>query len=756
MDRHTGFRLLAGMVCTLPLGTALQAQQVAEAGTGRPRIGLVLAGGGAKGGAHVGVLKVLEELRVPVDCIAGTSMGALVGAGYASGQTAAQVEDFMLGVQWPAVIGNAGRRDLEPVGQKHSTNTYSNKLEFGLRGGRIIVPGGMVDAARIDNLLRDFVARARSETDFDRLPIPFRAVATDMVKGDMVVLGEGDLAIAMRASMAIPGAFAPVTMGEQVLSDGGMVRNVPVDVARDLCADVVIVSNLVEPEYSPEQLQTSLQLLSRSNGVMIFANETAQLATLTDRDVLIESIMGDIGTSSFERIPETVPLGEKAAHAAAVSLQRYAVSEAEYAAWRQRVTATQEVEVQLAHVEFAGLGKVNPEYLRTITRLKPGDQVDSMDISNDALRLSALRDFDSVGYRLSDDDGQVTLTWEPHEKTWGPSYLTFDLGFYTSVGGDLAFVLDAQHTRTWINPLGAQWRNDIQVGYESRAETSFYQPLEVKQHWFVEPRFRLQQTMEDLYVSGDRLARYTFRDISGGLDFGRNLGDNTQFRTGYHYTERHIQRDTGSPLLPEDGSEDSTDAGFAFTMTHDSRDRGFSATRGVAAAVEYQIMDKSLGGKRDWQRGEAAIATTLSIGKNLISTTLAGGTNFGADLPFDRLFTLGGPSSFAGYELGEVRAQEYASFTASYLHKLTDLMSLRGEAIYAGLKLQASQLYGFNPLDGAQDRDVYGASLYLTGSTPAGPLTLGYGATTTDAWSVWLAIGRPVGHGTLMERGIFR
>ena len=257
----------------------------------RPRVGLVLAGGGAKGGAHVGVLKVLEELNVPIDCIAGTSMGALVGG--------------------------AGRRELQTIQQKQAGAIYSNELELGLKDGCVLLPAGIVNTSNIEDLRRTYVARSRAQTDFDQLPIPYRAVATDMPTGSMVVLGSGDLATAMRASMAIPGAFAPVETDQYVLSVGGMVRNIPVDVARDMCADVVIVVNLVEERLQREKLRTATTLVLRSSDVGIMANENQQLASLTDRDIRLDVIMGDITTTDFERVPETIPLGEQAARAVA-------------------------------------------------------------------------------------------------------------------------------------------------------------------------------------------------------------------------------------------------------------------------------------------------------------------------------------------------------------------------------------------------------------------------------------------------------
>ena len=306
----------------------------------RPRIGLVLAGGGAKGGAHIGVLKVLEELHVPIDCIAGTSMGALVGGGYASGMPAAEIERFVRGVDWKAVVGGVGRREREPIEQRRNADDANSLLELSITSNGVVLPAGLIDTSNIEDLLRRYVAQARLEPNFDLLPIPFRAVATDMLQGRMVVLDHGDLASAMRASMAIPGAFSPVVSGPYILSDGFVVRNIPVDVARKTCADVVIAVRLVSPPAKADELRGVKQLISRTMDVMVEANERAQLNTLTDRDVRIDVPMGDIGSSDFERTPETIALGEAAARAVADRLSEYSVSAQDYAAWRAHVTTS--------------------------------------------------------------------------------------------------------------------------------------------------------------------------------------------------------------------------------------------------------------------------------------------------------------------------------------------------------------------------------------------------------------------------------
>jgi NTE family protein len=720
-------------------------------------VGLVLAGGGAKGGAHVGVLKVLEEMHVPVDCIAGTSMGALVGGGYASGIPAAGLEKFVVGIDWKTVVGGVGRRDLQTIEQKRAGVTYSNDIELGFKDKRILLPGGIVNTSSIEDLLRTYVARSRAQTDFDKLPIPYRAVATDMVTGKMVVLESGDLATAMRASMAIPGAFAPVVTDQYILSDGGMVRNIPVDIARNLCADVVIVVNLVEEEVKHEQLQTATQLVLRSSDIGIMANENLQLESLTARDVRIDVMMGDITTADFERIPDTIPLGEKAARAVADKLAPLAVPQDQYLAWRNSVTAGQNIEARIADVQYKGLERVNPEYLKRHAELQPGDTVDTAKISAEATRMSALQDFEAVEYRLTGDPASPTLEWWPKEKTYGPNYLKFDLGLYGSEGGDLGFVVYGKHTRTWLNSLGAEWRNEVQLGYFNNISTSLYQPIDLAQRFFVEPQAFWTRSWEDVFVDNERLARYKFSDWGGRADLGANLTDDAQVRVGYLYTRRKAEVETGSPILPE---TDRTDAGMTVTATFDSRDTPFNPTHGVAAALEYAYIDDALGADVNWERLELGVGLAVPVRSDVIWMTLAGGTDLDSRLPPDRRFMLGGPGSFPGYELGELRLTDYWTASGSYLWKIKDLMRLRGQALYAGLRLEAGQTFGrleSMVLPGFdEDEFVYGGSLYLTGRTQAGPLTIGLGATSNDSWSLWIAVGRPIGNGTILERGIFR
>jgi NTE family protein len=746
--------------CTLPATSAVGEDGPAAVGPSgpRPRIGLVLSGGGAKGGAHVGVLKVLEELHVPVDCIAGTSMGALVGAGYAAGLPAADLESFLTGVDWEAVVGGVGRRPLEPIAQKQLAMAASSGVDLGVRNGRIVTPSGLTNTSGIDDLLRTYVARARMVSDFDRLPIPYRAVATDMVTGRMVVLDHGDLAMAMRASMAIPGAFAPVVWDKYVLADGGQVRNIPVDVARQTCADVVIVVNLVEPPTPAEKLVEATQLLARSMDVVLAANENVQLDSLTDKDVRVDVEMGDIGTADFTRVPETIPLGEVAARKVADRLAAYAVPEAEYVAWRSRVTTHQDVGARVAGVRFEGLERVNPEYLRTLTTIEPGDRVDIEAISHDAMRMSALNDVDSVAYRLEGDEANPTLVWWPAESSVGPNVLSPSMGINASGRGDMKFLLGVQYVRHWLNERGAQWINNAQVGYESVFSTSLYQPFDVAQRFFVEPGLFATRTVEDLYVDTERVAEYRFTDLGGAVDLGVNLGRTSQLRVGYVNTRRKAEVQTGISTLPEIDvrfeDADTRDAGVAASAIYDSRERESFARHGMAAAVQYFQSDESMGADRNWNRIEAGIRKAVPFGRHAMWISVAGGTFFGDDEPpGDRAFSLGGPRTMPAYQFDELRAEEYWLADVNFLWRIANIVAVRNQALYAGVGLQAAGLY--ERVDLVPDGEIYSASLTVGGPTPVGTFTLGI-AGSSDSWGFWLSLGRPVGTGSILNDGLFR
>ena len=743
-------RLLALISALLAISAVAQENRVVSSPDNhRPRVALVLAGGGARGAAHVGVLKVLEELRVPVDCIAGTSMGALVGGGYASGMPASEIEQFLKRVDWRAVLGGVGVRNLEPVEQKRF-NDVGGGIELGLKGERIVTPSGLIPTSRIENVLRAYVARARTVPNFDQLPIPFRAVATDLLSGDMVVLDRGDVATAMRASMAIPGVFAPVVTDQHVLADGFVVRNLPVDVGRALCGDVVIAVNLTKPPVTRAQLVGLGRLTSRSYDVMSEANERSQLQMLTERDVRIDVDLRDIGPTDFEKTPDTIERGEKAARTVAWQLASLSVSEADYVAWRRRITVQQNIETQIAAVRFEGLKYVNPDYLRTLTSIRADDTVDIATISGDASRMAALEDLEGVGYRLTDDPDDPALVWQPQERAIGPDYLRPSVGLYAAGAGDVRFDLGLRYVRRWLNAYGGQWRNELHIGFHTLAASSLYQPLNVAQTWFIEPHAGIGRSLEYIYNNYERVAQYRFIDLGGRLDLGFNLSPSTQVRAGYWVDRRRTQVDTGIGTFPTTAG---TDAGLLSTVFYDTRDASSFPSTGIAAKARYLMSNSTFGADRGWQEIEGAVRKVIPAGKATVWVTAAGGSDFGTSMPADRAFSLGGPQSFPGYAQGEVRARGYWTVETDVFWRVTDILRLANQALYGGVGLQAAGVY--DRVDPVSNSKLFGVSGFIGGRTPLGVVTVGAGK-ATDAWAIWLTLGVPVGSGSILDEPMFR
>lgn len=710
----------------------------------RPRVGLVLGGGGARGAAHIGVLQVLEELHIPVDYIAGTSMGSLVGAAYASGMDSKEITALVSRIDWGETFGRAGTRDLQPVHIKTGRTIYSNSLEFGWKQSGLLAPSGLVAAQQIETVLRSIVGRARYQDSFDDLPIPFRAIATEVRTGDMELFDRGDLAIAMRASMAVPGAFAAVQIDDRVLVDGGLVRNLPVDIARNMGADVIIASSLVDPQPLAENLQSMLAVFAQLIDVTIKNNERAQLATLGAQDVPILISLPDMTSADFEKVPSAIPLGARAAHAVASQLARYSVPPDEYARWRARVAAKSMDEpttLVVNAVRVTGLDRVNPAVLERQIASRPGEPLTSEQVARDAQRIFSRGDFEKVDYSIQYDAGGPALEFRPLEKTLGPDYLRFDLGLMSNTGGDTGFILRAEHTRTWINALGAQWNNTLQVGRTALVQTSVFQPLDLAQRFFVEPQLSAYRELHDIFRGDESVARYELDALEGSLDAGMSLGTWGEFRVGVSRSLTDFTSDIGALVLPE--VDDSDLGGLTSRFTVDTRDSPFLPTRGDFLRLDMYSSQSWLGAEEIYHRGELVAQHVLPFRRGMMHLLAAGGSDFGTNAPSYDLFAMRGARQLAGYQFDELRGREYALARIAYMYKVSDLQTLLGQALYAGISAEAGNM--FERADGARaEGAIFGSSLMFGGRTPLGPLLIVVGFAEGGKNSVYLQIGRPL------------
>ena len=705
----------------------------------RPRIGLVLGGGGAKGGAHIGVIKVLEEMHIPVDCIAGTSMGSIVGAAYATGNSAAELQKIVTSINWREVLSTVPREEYS-YHRKSLDALFTSNIELGIKKNGIITPGGLLPTHQIEGLFRRIVASAGGVSDFDKLPIPFRAVSTDLESGSVQVFDHGDLAQAMRASMAVPGIFAPVEANGHLYVDGMLVRNLPVDVARQTCADVVIVVPLSNPAPPRRSLTTLLGIAGQAMGIAIEANERAQLATLTENDVEIDVVLKDITSGDFDKVPDAIPFGEAAARAAAPRLARYSISPQAYAAWRAGLPRINGIgSVRIDEVRLAGFKFTNPEVMKTLIHVKAGDTYDAAAAAADTNRLVSRGDFMSVDYRLEVIDGRNVLTYTANEKPWGPNYLLVDLNLSTDFHGQTAWGARADMENRWLNSLGGELRTSVQVGEPNYFVTSFYQPLEKSQTFFVAPWFGAEQSIEEIYSHDDPVLQLDVRRIAAHLDAGMALGNWGEFRVGVERGNVNVRQKIGDPLVQDPTGHFQIGA-WTTQLAVDTLDRRVFPTAGSYLLVRGYFAETALGSESNYQVGSLDFSHTFLEGQRNNWTIFArGGSDFGSRAPYYDQFSQGGLFDFSGYQINGLIGREYALGGVQFRRAIT-LNATSGGATFLGASLETGNVW--ERLDGSSANGVIlSGAVFLGIASKIGPVYLAYGHSDHGVSALYLYVG---------------
>ena len=538
--RLNAWLLLALATCLSCPGPTEAADAAGAARTSptRPRIGLVLSGGGARGLAHVGVLKVLEAERIPIDAIAGTSMGAIVGGLYASGMSAAELEAELSKVQWDTVFSQ--RVDRQHLSQRRKEEDFeiSPLIELGIRDGELRTPVGAVSSRGLETLLRRYTLPVRAVRDFDALPIRFRAVATDLESGAAVVLDHGDLALALRSSMSVPGVFPPTEVEGRILGDGGLVNNVPVDVARAMGVDLVIVVNIGTPLAGRETLGSALGITAQMINILTEQNVQRSLASLGPRDVLVLPQLGALGAGDFVKVVEAIELGQRGARAALPRLRAHAISAEAYAQWRAEHPKLRRTEAQVNFVAFEGSTLTNPSRFAAQLESQPGAAFNAQRAESDARTLAASGDYLRADYRLeSTPDRGDGLIFDLDDKPWGPNYLRLGIDLATDFNGRGSFNLKLSHNRHWLTANGTEWRNRLQIGEKLSFFTELYHPLNwtigLSNDWFVAGYAATERSDRTLYgEDGAQLARYKRTGSRAGIDLGQTWGRFGEFRVG--------------------------------------------------------------------------------------------------------------------------------------------------------------------------------------------------------------------------------
>jgi NTE family protein len=733
----------AGLLAlVLGIGAPAQGQDPATAAEARarPKIGLVLSGGGARGIAHIGTLKVLEELRVPVDYIAGTSMGSIVAGSYALGMSPQEMEKRVLAADWDRVLADAPPRADRSFRSKALERAGVYGVEAGVSKEGLLLPQGVIAGQNLEVFLAELTGGSVDIGSFDALPIPFRAVATDIETGEAVVLERGNILAAMRSSMSVPGVFSPVEIDGRLLLDGGLVRNLPVDVVRAMGAEVVIAVNLGTPLLKRDEIESVFSVSQQMLNILTEQNVRRSLAELTEADVLIEPELGGYSASDFVNAGKTIPIGEAAARKVADRLRALGLPEDEYRALRnaQLARISPHRPVDEVRVDTTGLRHVNP---RAVTaEVSEGAKPDLDRVHEDVTSLLATDDFQQVRYRFVDEDGKRTLVLEPVEKSWGPNYLRFGLNLATDLEGESEFTLIVDHRMTWLNRWGLEWRNTVAVGETTAVISELYQPIDPARKFFVAPAVGWIQRSDNLYFEDEAIARYRTRESQFRLDLGWNISRAGQLRLGYQVGSVYGDRRIG--VLFADYESDI--GALVLTAALDRLDDWAFPSSGYLLTGQYKLSREALAADFDYERFEIEAEKAFSFGgrRHRLVAGLHYGDSFGSDLPLHDLLAAGGFANLSGLQPRELLVSDrIAVGRLVYYYRWGDPGAFT-DLLYLGGSLEAAEIG--DRVNGPDPSGLLPAgSVFVAADTALGPLYLGLGLAESGRYAFYLFLGRP-------------
>ncbi|MES2868097.1 MAG: patatin-like phospholipase family protein [Pseudomonadota bacterium] len=719
------------LLCLCPL-------VLCAAETAQPKIGLVLSGGAARGLAHVGVLKALEEQGIHIDAIAGTSMGAVIGGLYASGYKIEELEKLALGIDWQQALSDAPAREDIPFRRKQDDRDFLVKQKLSFRDdGSLGLPLGVIQGQNLSLLLESLLAHSSDIRDFDKLPIPFRAVATDIVSGEKVVFRKGHLPQVIRASMSIPAVFAPVEINGQLLVDGGMVDNIPVDVAREMGVDIVIAVDIGTPLRGRKELSTVFDILNQSTTLMTRNNSQVQLASLRPDDVLIQPALASYGATDFGRSQDIINAGYRATQILKQRLARLHHA-SDPGTQLNAARSPEERTPVITAIKIENDSKIGDSVIRYYIRQPVGEPLDLVRLKRDMGTLYGLDYFEQVQYRVAHKGKERTLIISARGKRSGTDYLRLGLNLSDDMRGDSAFNLGASYRVNGINTLGAEWLTRVQIGDQQELYSEFYQPMDAGSRYFVAPYITAQSQNVDITLDQNPIAEYRLERYGFGLNIGRQIGTSGEIRLGVGEAWGKADVRIGDQDLPK---ANFSEAFYDLKYSFDTLDNVYFPHTGEDISLSVRQFEPGLGSDDRYRQWEFNLDKALSLGPN---TWILGG-RYGRTLDKAEIvtssFLLGGARQLSGFRQDSISAQNISLMRAVYYRRLTPRSYLPFDfPLYAGTSLERGRAWNN---DNAFDSGyINAASIFIGFDTPLGPLNFSYGVNDEDQKAVYLNLGQ--------------
>lgn len=713
----------------------------AQSATVYPKVALVLSGGGARGFAHIGAIKVIEELGIPIDYVVGTSMGSIVGGLYASGYSSHEIEKIIREVDWEDIFSDTPPRNLWSYQKKRTSAKYILGVGFDWKGG-FVVPRGLTGGQKISNLMAFLTMRVSDISQFDRLPIPYRAVAADIVTGEEVVLDHGSLADTMRASMSVPGLFTPITIDGHLLVDGGVINNLPVDVAKRMGADIVIAVDISTPLKSQEELGNPIAILNQMVGLqMVKATEKQRKLA----DIVIIPDLKNYSSSSFGNAVEISTLGEEAARARFDDLRQLAekISQTRPKSRAVPTAVTQNIEQPfIEDVDIAGSTSENKPLLLKQLEVYKGKSLDPNLLEQKITEIFSTGKYETVKFTLENgsENGKI-LTLHLQDQKQGRNMirvgLNYESRFDDADEDKIVFLFNADCNN--LTGPGSSWSTDLQFVNVLKVESEYFQPL--FKGFFLAPLASYSDDYQLIYEQKESVARYNNKETGFGVRVGTFISRIGEVSLGY------LLEDIDA--APSTDAEKERFAKFHETVTSitfrsriDSLDTFPFAHSGGMLNIDYQFASKKLGGKASFHRLLADYWRYFPLSdRSTFGVNLRLGTDFDSDIREYKYFLLGGRDSFVGYKVEELRGAHVGALTLEYRYKIQELPSAVGGGIFATVTGNIGNAWkSYN--DMTKDFSLrYGGSLGIGVDTILGPIRADFSMGDEGRRNIYLNIG---------------
>ena len=703
----------------------------APAPCNHPRIALVLSGGGALGIAHIGAIRTLERAGVQPDLIVGTSMGAVVGGLYATGYSADQLEQAVLGMDWQQIFSADSPRRSLSYRRRREEESFPAELMFSVDRHGLRLPRAFINDQNLNLALRNMVLNP-GRGSFDDMPIPFRAVATDIVTGEPVSLSDGDLAMAMRASMSVPGMLPPGEIDGRLLVDGGLSKNIPIDVAQAMGADIIIVVAMQGRLMTAGELRTGVDLMAQSMTLLVRSNETAQLALLGPDDILIQVDQGALTTGDFSRGTELIAAGTLAADAHFERLQ---------AMTTHHTRLVSRPLPQIDEVIIENTSRLSDSVLMRHVHQTPGETLNVPGLSDDLAGIYGLGAFEWVTYELRETGGNTALVIDAVARPDDVAHLRAGMTLENDFDGNGEYLISLEYRSPPIDRFGSEVRVDAVFGDRFGLTAEVFKLFDTAQHVFVAPRANFVMRNVPRYrEDGFRTGSYRANFAEIQLDAGWQFDSPAEIRFGY-------QRGSGEARLHEGFATPEiidVDIGqFNLSAGLDTLDSAFFPTQGVRLSSRWSVARRSIGASADFQTLEAHAMQAWSRGSDTLIAQLDAASSLSGTMPIESLFRIGGLFSLSGYKEEELAGESYALGRLVYRRRLNrDNSQAFGVPLYAGASLEAGNVWADPDLASTSDITLAG-SVFLAADTVMGPVYLAYGRSDADRQSLYIFVGRP-------------